>query len=65
MNIKSFYHKGFQIDILAEKLTEDMMRATVYVNGSKVNDSDLDIPEAEIEETADRIESLLKKNLSI
>ena len=64
MNIKSFLFNGFQIDIHAEKLTEKMVRATIYINGDTVSNSDIDIPEAELEETAERIEQLMKKNLS-
>ncbi len=64
MDIKSFHLNGFQIDIRAEKLSGIMVRVTVYINDSKVDNVVLDVPEEDLEKTADRLEHLLKKNLS-
>lgn len=41
------------------------MGVTLYISDSKVDNVDLDVKEEELEKTADRLERLLKKNLSM
>ncbi len=65
MNVKSFQINGFQVEIRAEKLPGKMVGVTLYISDSKVDNVDLDVKEEELEKTADRLERLLKKNLSM
>ena len=64
MDIKPFLLNGFQIDLQAEKLLVKMVRTTVCINGKRVNNIKPDILGSEFEKTAERLEQLLKKNLS-
>ena len=63
MDVKSFQLNGFQIDIRAEILSGRIMRATVFINDSRVDNVVLDVHEDELKETVDRLEQLLREKL--
>ena len=63
MDVKSFQLNGFQIDIRAEILSSRIMRATVFINDSRVDNVVLDVHEDELEQTVDRLEQMLREKL--
>ncbi len=64
MNVKSFQINGFQVEIRAEKLPGKMVRITLHMEGDKIDNVEPEIPEAELEETAERLKRLMIKRLS-
>ena len=65
MKVRSFELNGFLVEIHSEKIPSQMVRLTIYLNGKKIRDSDMEIPEAELEETAAEIEQSFRNNLSV
>ncbi|ASQ91472.1 hypothetical protein CHL67_11545 [Prosthecochloris sp. GSB1] len=63
MDVKSFQLNGFQIDIRAEILSSRIMRATVFIYDSRVDNVVLDVHEDELEQTVDRLEQMLREKL--
>jgi len=63
MDVKSFQLNGFQIDIRAETLSSRIMRATVFITDSRVDNVVLDVHEGELEQTVDRLEQMLREKL--
>ncbi len=63
MKRKSFHINGLLVEVHPEQLPDNKLRLTVYLDGKKIKESAMVVPEADFDKTVRDLEQMLKENM--